>query len=129
MNRIKTLPIAIPVLFFATFAFAQEPRDEPKPQQQEEPKAQPKHESSPRQNSEVKPQQQEDAKPPKHEKQENAKPMHEPTANQQRGEQRQEQRHERPAGKGVHIPDEKFRANFGRQHVVVIAQYIHRNKP
>ena len=28
--------------------------------------------------------------------------------------------HARPAGKSAHIPNEKFRANFGRQHTFVV---------
>ena len=33
-------------------------------------------------------------------------------------------RHEHPAGKSVRIPDDKFRASFGRQHTVVIRRPV-----
>ena len=117
MNYTKLTALAFPVLFFATFAHAQEPREEPKPQQQEEPKPEPKHEAAPPR--------QDESKPPKEERQENVKPPRdEKPVHEQHGEQAQTQRHERPAGKSVHIPDEKFRASFGRQHTVVIRQPV-----
>jgi hypothetical protein len=130
MKRSTTTAIAILFLLFAAFALAQEPREDPKPQQQDEAKPEPKHDAPPPRQNEVKPPRQEEekppreeAKPPKHEKQEeNAKPPREEAkpAHEQHGEQAQEQRPGRPAGKSPHIPDEKFRASFGRQHTVVI---------
>lgn len=85
------------------------PEDKPR---QEEPKPEPKQD-------EAKPPRQDDAKAAKPEKQEE----------KQKQEQQQEQKdahgqakpeqqagHARPAGKGGHIPDDKFRAHFGRSH-------------
>jgi hypothetical protein len=130
-STLKVTALALPVLFVATYSRAQEPRDEAKPPQQEEPKAEPKHETPPRQN-EMKPPHQDEAKPPKderseekkEEKQETAKPPRDNArpAQEQRGEQAE--RHERPAGKSTRIPDEKFRASFGREHTVVIRQPV-----
>jgi hypothetical protein len=80
----------------STVVLAQDRNDDVKPpQQQQEEK---RDEAKPRR---------EEAKPPK---QGEAKP-----------ENRQEQRaNARPAGKSEHIPDDKFRQHFGREHVVVI---------
>jgi hypothetical protein len=121
MNHIRTAATTIIFLLFAAFACAQEPRDEPKPPQQEESKPESKHEASPPRQNEVKPPKHDEEKPSKQEKQESAKPPREDAKPaHEHGEQAQEPRHGRPAGKSAHIPDEKFRANFGRQHTVVI---------
>jgi len=110
-------------------------QDEPKPQRQEEPKTEPKAE--PRQDTrpqpdarqqEERPPKQEEAKPPKHE---DKKPeqAQQPERMQQpehpQPERPQQQNAERPAnGRGGHIPDDRFRAHFGREHTVVIRQPV-----
>ena len=93
-------------------------QDQEKPPRQEEPKPEPKAEprAEPRQQEE-KPQKQEETKPQKHENK-----QHQEDARQQ---ERPERNAARPAGgKSVHIPDDKFRAHFGRQHTVVIRQPV-----
>src|SRR5260370_25945751 len=100
MNRIR-IASAVFFLLFAAFACAQETREEPQPQEQKG------------KQDEAKPSKDE-AKPLKQEKQETAKPAHEG------GSQQVQERHGRPAGKRVHIPDEKFRASFGRQHAFAV---------
>jgi hypothetical protein len=93
-------------------------QDEPKPPKQEEPKAEPRPEprqqeaNPPREREEARPK--EEAKPPKHE-----------DAKHQGQEGKQQERSEngriaRPAGKTVRIPDNKFRAQFGRSHTFVV---------
>jgi hypothetical protein len=73
----------------------------------------------PRGQEEVKPpKQQPEAKPPKTEKQEQGKPAHE-----QHGTSN-EQRQARPSGKSAHIPDPKFKANFGKQHTFTVNRVI-----
>jgi hypothetical protein len=87
-------------------------QDEEKPRQ-EEPKAEPKAEPKQQQN-EMKPPKQNDAKPAK-------------SADQQKTESEPQsgQKTAQPAsGRSGHIPDDKFRANFGRQHTVVIRQPV-----
>jgi hypothetical protein len=103
MNRIR-IASAVFFLLFAAFACAQESREEPQPQEQKA------------KQDEAKPskQEKEEAKPSKQEKQETAKPAHEG------GSQQVQERHGHPAGKRVHIPDDKFRASFGRQHTFAI---------
>src|SRR6266478_10079827 len=100
MNRMR-IASAVFFLLFAAFACAQEAREEPQPQEQKG------------KQDEAKPSKDE-AKPLKQEKQETAKPAHEG------GSQQVQERHGRPAGKRVHIPDEKFRASFGRQHAFAV---------
>jgi hypothetical protein len=96
----------------SALAYAQDDKSQDEKPRQEEPKPEPKQD-------EAKPPRQDETKPAKQEKQE-AK---------QKQEQQQEQKeshgqaksdeqaaHARPAGKGGHIPDDKFRAHFGRSH-------------
>ena len=93
-------------------------QDEEKPPRQQEPKPEPRAEpkAEPRQ-PEEKPQKQDEMKPPKHQDKQRPEDA--------RHEERPEQNAARPAGgKSVHIPDDKFRAHFGRQHTVVIRQPV-----
>ena len=135
MNRIKTCAVAVFFLFFAALAWAQEPRDESKPPQQEptkqeEAKPEPKREAAPpaRQN-EMKPPHQEEARPPREEgakpPREEAKPAHEGHGQEPgKGQAAQSGQHARPQGKSAHIPEEKFKANFGRQHTIKVNRVI-----
>lgn len=110
----------------STVVLAQDRNDEVKPPQQQEEK---RDEAKPRR-EEAKPQKHEEAKPEN--RQEEARPE-----NRQQQESRQQENREadkaarqehpdqqranaRPAGKSERIPDDKFRQNFGREHVVVI---------
>ena len=98
-------------------------QEEPKAKPRPEPKAEPKHQ-------ETKPPRQEEVKPPKH-----GEPGQRPgdTRQQERHEQGHpgqeghpgKERVERPArGRNSHIPDDKFRAHFGREQRVVIRQPV-----
>lgn len=107
-------------------------QEDEKPPKQEEPKAEPKAEprAEPRQQDE-KPQKQDEVKPPKHEdKQQRPEQAQEPEHPQQPERQQQPghpqyNNEARPAnGRGGHIPDDQFRAHFGRQHTVVIRQPV-----
>jgi hypothetical protein len=98
----------------STAVFAQDKPDDVKPQQEE----QKKDEAKPRKD-EAKPPKQDQAKPPKREEQESrdqAKP------DQEHPERQMD--HARPAAKSERIPDDKFRAHFGREHTVVINQPV-----
>jgi hypothetical protein len=113
----------------SAFVYAQDEKPEPDKPRQEEPKAQPKQdEAKPPRQDEAKPRQQDEAKPPKAEKQEEKQQQNQ----EQRESQGQMKSNEmksnqqahpeqpagnaRPAGKGGHIPDDKFHAHFGRSH-------------
>jgi hypothetical protein len=86
------------LLFFGAYMYAQEPNDNRKLQQEEQ-----------------KPSKAEKEKPSK---QENAKPIHE-------GQDRKPaEAKQGRAGKGAHIPDDKFRAHFGRQHTFVVSRPV-----
>jgi len=120
----------------------QDQRDEVKPPQQDgaKPEAQPaSHENArPPRQDEAKPPRQDEAKPPRQEEgkppklDENKPPKHEEskppreqaTPTQQEHPQHQGD-HARPAGqgnakRGGRIPDDKFRAQFGRSHTFVV---------
>jgi hypothetical protein len=101
----------ISLLGMSAMIYAQDQRDDAKPPQDE---ARPEA-TKPAQADEAKPPKQDETKPPKNEgrteNQENAKPPNQADRATQASGQR-----------GGHIPDDKFRAHFGRQHTVVIHQ-------
>lgn len=106
MRRIMNAFSVALLLFFGAYMYAQEPNDNRKLQQEEQ-----------------KPTKAEREKPPKAErekpsKQESAKPAHEgqdrKTAEAKQGR----------AAKSAHIPDDKFRAHFGRQHTFVVSRPV-----
>ena len=126
MRAFRFLNLAILSVLVGCSAFVGAQDDKPrdnKPTQQEEPKPQPKQD-------EIKPQG--DAKPHPDE----AKPSKLDTK-EQKQDQRQEQKryaerkpaNARPAGKSGHIPDEKFRAHFGRSHTFTARTVIVQGQP
>lgn len=135
MNRMR---IAYPVVFcllFAALAYARPQQEEPNSHEaaapsQQQPEAKP--EGPERQ-----------AKPEKSEKEKEANPDKRSEREQQPGKEKeanpssksereaatgQEQNRAsaqaRPAGKSAHIPDNRFRANFGRQHSFKVSRPI-----
>lgn len=70
------------------------------------------------------PQEEPKEKPARPEKEERAKPQEQPKAGHEEHGKTAEQGHARPAGKSAHIPDPKFKANFGRQHTFKATQVI-----
>jgi hypothetical protein len=124
------------LLFFATHMYAQ-PSDNRKLQQEEQKPSKAKQEKRSKQ---------EDAKPThegqdrkaeqkpskaKHEKaskQENAKSTHagqdRKTGKTERQDRKTAEAKHGRAGKGAHIPDDKFRAHFGRQHTFVVSRPV-----
>jgi hypothetical protein len=92
--------------FSAAYAQDEPKKEEPK---QEEPKAEPKHQD------EAKPPKHEDVKPPKGEE------SRQEEKNRSEAAQQPERGNKHMAnGKSGHIPDDKFHANFGRQHTFVV---------
>jgi hypothetical protein len=110
----------------SAFVYAQDDKPEPDKPRQEEPKPQPKQdEAKPPKQDEAKPRQQDEAKPPKAERpeekqQEQRESQGEMKSNEMKSNQQahpeQPGGNAHPAGKGGHIPDDKFRAHFGRSH-------------
>jgi hypothetical protein len=122
------MKLAIPIrmlvliLLFGTSAmiYAQDQQDNPKP-----PQTEPRPEETKPAGDEVKPsrQQQEEAKPPKQDeakppKQDEAKPPKQDEAKLPKQDASKPAR----AQQSNHIPDDKFRAHFGRQHTLVISR-------
>ena len=128
MNRIGIILSAMCLLVVPAL-YAQEPADEPKPPRQEEPRPSNRNAAPPARQNEAQSPRQEEARPPKQSERnpqtENARPGRD-QVKPGREEQGQAQQHSnaRPAGKTAHIPDEKFRANFGRQHTFVISRPV-----
>jgi hypothetical protein len=117
MRAFRFLNLAILSLLVggSALVYAQDdkPQQEDKPAQQEEPKKQ----------DEAKPGHQDEAKPSKQDKQEDKQMQKQEQKNSRdqakpEGQEHPEQQmeHARPAGKSAHIPDDKFRAHFGRSH-------------
>jgi flagellar motor protein MotB len=92
----------------------EEPKPEPKAAPKAEPKTEPKADSR---QDEMKPPKQDEAKPSKHSDKQQSE-----SAAQPQGHAGQNMA--QPASQGGHIPDDKFRAHFGRQHTVVIRQPV-----
>jgi len=132
MRRSSRYAIATMIAFFLTaFASAQE-------EQHEQPNAQPQEQKIQKSEKEEMP------KPPKEEKkqekqdhqvqgQEQSKPVHEEHGekpdkidrNNDRNNEARGDQHGRPAGKSAHIPDDKFRAHFGREHHFTVTHVVH----
>jgi len=96
---------------------AQEPQQQDERRNQAKPPEQQEPQREARPTPEEKPPRQEETKPPKNQQREQAQPSRPPQAGQQ-GQRA------RPSGKSAHIPDDKFRANFGRQHGFVVNRIV-----
>ena len=123
MTRLKIALSTALLVTAVTFAYAQDPKPEPKAQPQPETQ-QPAEQNAPQPDSkpasktkEMPAPRQDESKTP-HQKQDEAKPGDAKSHEQQ--SQMQQGQHRRRTGKSAHIPYEKFRASFGRQHKVVI---------
>ena len=131
MNRLRVVLVAALFLSLGSFAYAQQtaPSD-----QQEQPPRNRQVTPSPRQpeagpargqeeNRQTNPQP--ETRPPKAERQETPRPSNEqPKAPQGRRGASAEQGQARPAGKSAHIPDPRFKANFGRSHAFTVNRVI-----
>lgn len=134
MNRMR---IAYPVVFcllFAALAYARPQQEEPNSHEaaapsQQQPEAKP--EGPERQAKPEKSEKEKEANPDK--RSEREQPGKEKEANPSSKSEReaatgQEQNRAsaqaRPAGKSAHIPDNRFRANFGRQHSFKVSRPI-----
>jgi len=138
MRALRFLNLAVFSMLFtsAAFLYAQEPKQDEKSPRQEEPRqAEPKQaeprsgeprQAQPRQaeprpetrQDETNNRRQEEARP-KSDKQQQRDDRQSRDQNQMRPAQEQHgqpQGHARPAGKSAHIPDDRFRAQFGRGH-------------
>jgi hypothetical protein len=117
MKRFRTVAFAVLFLLIAGLAWSQDeqPRDDNKPRQ-EQPEAKPETKPEAKPQEQVKPEKQEPSKT------EESKP-----AAQNQKTEMQSETHARPAGKSARIPDDKFKANFGRQHTFTVTRVIQTN--
>jgi hypothetical protein len=67
---------------------------------------------------------QKEERPEQREKQKEPKSQEQPKAGHEEHGKTTQREHARPAGKSAHIPDPKFKANFGRQHAFKVNQVI-----
>jgi hypothetical protein len=130
MRAFRLLNLALLSVLVASSAalYAQDEKQQEDKPRQEEPKRQdePKRPEEPKQQDEAKPAsrpdemktpRQDEAKPSKQEqKQEQKQEEKQSRDEMKQGRQEQQEGHARPAGKGGHIPDDRFRAQFGRSH-------------
>jgi hypothetical protein len=88
---------------------------------------------SPRGSRQAKPPKEKEPKPSKTARPEQEQPSQQEGAkrsHEEHGQSAAQAPHGRPTGKGGHIPDDKFRASFGRQHPFVISRpVIVENRP
>jgi hypothetical protein len=106
------------LLFCGSLGYTQEPEEKPKQEQQRPEEARPsKPEETPKPSKpeEAKPSKSEESKPSKHE---HAQPATEAP------DHKSAEAHRGHAGKGGHIPDDKFRASFSRAHTFVISRPV-----
>jgi len=126
MRAFRLLNLALLSALVASSAalYAQDEKQQEDKPRQEEPKRQdePKRPEEPKQQDEAKPAsrpdemktpRQDEAKPSKQEQKQEEKQSRD---EMKQGRQEQQEGHARPAGKGGHIPDDRFRAQFGRSH-------------
>src|SRR5438034_20568 len=135
MSRIRLGTIVGLSMSLAMFSYAQQPAQDSGPRSQEEPNKQREVGPPPQQPELSPPRGQEETKPPKAppemkppkaEKQETPNRSQEQEskpAREQHGKLSQ-QRQARPTDKGAHIPDPKFKADFGRQHAFSVDRVI-----
>ena len=125
MRVFRLLNLAILSVLVASSAavYAQDEKQQEEKPRQEEPKqqAEPKRQDEARPASrqdEMKPLRQDEAKPPKEDKQEPKREEDKQREEMKSGRQEpgRQEGHGRPATKSAHIPDDKFRAQFGRVH-------------
>ena len=131
MRALRILNSAVLATLVATSAalYAQdEKQQEEKPARQEQPRPEPKQQEQPRpeaRHEEMKAPRQDEAKPSKQEKQEQKQEqkMEDNRSREMRPAQQEPARpeghndaHARPQGRGGHIPEERFHAQFGRSH-------------
>jgi hypothetical protein len=145
--RFLNLAILSVLVGSAALVYAQdEKQQEEKPARQEEAKPQPKHEEAkPNRQNEAKPSnpsnqdkqvEKQDQKRGQEQSGDRAKPQGQERPEMQgdrnrqgQGQERSEIHGNRAAGKGGHIPDEKFRAQFGREHHFNARSVIVRGQP
>jgi flagellar motor protein MotB len=126
MRAFRFLNLAILSVLVGCSAVVYAQDDKPqdnKPTQQEESKPQPKQ-GEIKSQDEAKPQQDE-AKPSKQDKQEQKQDQKQ----EQKGHPEQQAGNAGPGGKGGHIPDDKFRAHFGRSHTFTAKTVIVQGQP
>jgi hemolysin activation/secretion protein len=125
MRAFRFLNLAILSVLVGCSALVYAQDDKPqdnKPTQQEDAKPQPKQD-------EIKPQdeakpRQDEAKPSKQDKQEEKQDQRD-----QKGHPEQKAGNAGPGGKGGHIPDDKFRAHFGRSHTFTARTVVVQGQP
>jgi cytoskeletal protein RodZ len=124
MNSIKKLSVVIFFVLFGAFAWSQAmAQDEPKPQQEqpETKPTKPERDDHKAQEDQVKPPKDKEEAPDKVQPKDK---QPEAAGKPEKSEAAQGQEHARPSGKSAHIPDDKFKANFGRQHTFTATQVI-----
>lgn len=127
MRAFRFLNLAVLSILVAASAalYAQDERQQEERQQRQ---AEPRNQERPAsRQDEMKPPRQEEAKPGKQEKQEQKRDEKQSREQMNNGRQEPAQRqegHARPAGKGGHIPDDRFRANFGRGHAFKVQRPV-----
>jgi hypothetical protein len=121
MKRTITAICFASFLIFGVFAYTQEPSEnKPRPQEEQKPESVPEQAKPPKHEESTRPEEPKASKPEKekHEQQQPSKEEAKPSRDEH--EMSPAQARQGHPSKSNHIPDEKFRASFGRQHTFVI---------
>lgn len=101
--------------------YAQDDKRQAEPQRPEQPRPEANQDK-------MNPPRQQETKPARQDKQEKAEKQQEkPSREQMKGDRQMntaQQGHPRRAGKSAHIPDNRFRENFGRSHTFVVQRPV-----
>lgn len=124
-------PILIVIFAACALLFAQEPRqEENRPAQPQEPRQAEPRQAEPRQaqprQAEPRPEPRREENQPSREDRQDQKRQEKQSHDQMRPAQqdRREQAHARPAGRSAHIPDDRFRGQFGRAHTFAVRPVV-----
>jgi len=122
MNRARIFAVAILFLLAATVVGPRATAQDDKTKDQQEEKSTQQDNVKPEKDKSKSPK--DDKVKPDETKRDEAKPD-DARQDERKPESAQNDEHARPAGKSAHIPDDKFRANFGREHTFTVTNVIH----
>ena len=133
MNRMRIAWMVLLCLLFAAAAYALPQQDEPKPHEQQPETKPEKQEKEKKENAKPekpnKEKEADQAKQDQNKQDQNKEKEANPSAKSEREngngrEMNGQSGNLHPAGKGAHIPDDKFRSHFGRQHTFRVSRPV-----
>ena len=127
-GRLLNLTVLCFLIASSALIYAQEPRQdenraprqqEPRPPEPRQPEARPEPRPEPR-HDETNAPRQDEVRPPKQNRHEQRSEEDQRSRDQMRSVPERGQERQRPAGRSAHIPDDRFRQQFGRSHTFAV---------